>query len=57
MNRQSKIGMQLTVAIATSLAALAVLVPAAPAGRDSGDCRLPAWAYVWTDHWGNGHCR
>jgi len=55
MNRQSKIGMQLTVAVATCLAALAVLVPAAPAGRDSGDCRLPGWAYVWTGHWGG--CR
>lgn len=56
MNWQSKIGMQLAVAIATCLAALAVLVPAAPAGRDSGDC-LPAWIHVLTGHWGGDDCR
>ncbi len=57
MNLQSKIGPQLAVAGATLLTALAILAPPAPGGGVSSDCRLPAWAYVWTGHWGGGDCR
>jgi hypothetical protein len=57
VNQQSKIGMQLTAAVATGLAALAGIVPAAPAGRESGECRLPAWTHVVTGHWLGRDCR
>ena len=59
MNRHSTIRTWLAVAAVTSLAALAVLVPGAPAAAgatETGDCRLPAWTHVLTGHWGGG-CR
>ena len=56
MTRQSRISSTVAVVVVTCLTALALLVPAAPAARDQGDCRLPAWTHVLTGHWGED-CR